>query len=315
MNEKALKQYQRCWFIRAFEQVIAEQAAAGNVPGLVHLSTGSEVADVLLGWHLDWRRDHVTGSHRSHGLALACGAEPVDIAKEIMGRAGGVSDGIAGTQHLMMPEGETSFLTSNGIVGGQVPLAAGAALSAKARDGMDGIGVAVFGDGAANQGAVLETMNLVAALQLPMFFVLYNNGLAQSTSVDTATAGSYVDRAKSFGLHSWSADSADYENCRRVMQQGVAQARRCEPCFMEVAVTRDHGHHFGEAAHGESFDASQPLRAFGDWLREQGMQEKVLRAARRYEEKRARAVIEEAVAAPPLDAQAVPQHGNDSRCG
>ncbi len=236
--------YERCVFIRAFEQEIAALSAAGEVPGLVHLSTGAEVADVALASVLDSGKDQVTGSHRSHGIALAMGASPVRVAQEILGRVGGLSDGLAGTQHLMAPE--NGFLTSNGIVGAQVPLAAGAALTAKTNK-TGGVGVAVFGDGAANQGAVLETMNLAAALELPMIFALYNNGMAQSTPVGHASGETdFKTRAQAFGLLAFDADGADYSACAAQFKQGAESARGCRPTFVEVTVTRDDGHYFGD---------------------------------------------------------------------
>jgi len=294
MNTVVLEHYQRCWFIRCFERAIAKQASAGNVPGLVHLSTGSEVADVLLGHWVDAERDHVTGSHRSHGLALACGANPIAVAKEILGREGGLSDGLAGTQHLLAPE--AGFLTSNGIVGAQVPLAAGAALSAKAA-AIDGTGVAVFGDGAANQGAVLETMNLAVALKLPLLFVLYNNGMAQTTAATDATAGNFCDRARSFDLAAWSADSASYDACSNAVQKAVAHTRTEGPAFLEITVTRDHGHYYGEERNG-GFEHSQAIDEFGEWLVASGVPEKSLSAARQTAKNDAEAAIAEAASAP-----------------
>jgi pyruvate dehydrogenase E1 component alpha subunit len=294
MNTVILEQYKRCWFIRSFERAIAEQASAGNVPGLVHLSTGSEVADVLLGHCVNAGRDHVTGSHRSHGLALACGAKPVAVAKEILGRQGGLSEGLAGTQHLLAPE--AGFLTSNGIVGAQVPLAAGAALSAKAAAN-GGIGVAVFGDGAANQGAVLETMNLAVALKLPLLFVLYNNGMAQTTAATDATAGNFCDRARSFDLVAWSADSASYEVCSNAVHQAVKHTRTEGPAFLEITVTRDHGHYYGDERDGR-FEPSQAIEKFGDWLAANGVPEKNLDVARQTAKNDAEAAIAEAASAP-----------------
>ena len=293
MDPKALKHYEKCWFIRSFEAAIAAAAAVGKVPGLVHLSTGSEVADVLLGHHLDWRRDKVTGSHRSHGIALACGTEPLDIAKEILGKKGGLSDGLGGTQHLIATSGETSFLMSNGIVGAQVPIAAGAALTAKSK-GLGGIGVAVFGDGAANQGAVFETMNLAVVLKLPLLFIMYNNGMAQSTAIKAATESDLLDRARSFGLNAWKTDSNDYASCEKILHQGLAHARRSEPSFVEVMVSRDHGHYYAE---GEDFGASPAMTSFEKTLLEKGVNAGVLSAAQKSARHNAEAIVAQAMEA------------------
>ncbi len=292
MSKTALHHYQRCCFIRAFESAIATQAAAGNVPGLVHLSTGSEVADVVLASHLDSRLDQVTGSHRSHGIALACGAEPLEVAKEILGKEGGLSDGLGGTQHLIAPE--AGFLTSNGIVGAQVPMAAGAALSAKTRaDG--GIGVAVFGDGAANQGAVLETMNLAVVLKLPMLFVMYNNGMAQTTAAATATGGSLIARSESFGLEAYTTDSADYADCIRVFGKAVQTARRGTAACVDVAVTRDHGHYFGDGD-ADDFQASTAMKSLEKYILNQSISLDSLTAAKNRAQEDAVAVVAQAAA-------------------
>lgn len=293
MDHNALKHYEKCWFIRSFEAAIAEAAAAGKVPGLVHLSTGSEVADVLLGEQLDWRRDKVTGSHRSHGIALACGTEPLDVAKEILGKKGGLSDGLGGTQHLIATSGETSFLSSNGIVGAQVPIAAGAALSAKSK-GLGGIGVAVFGDGAANQGAVFETMNLAVVLKLPMLFVMYNNGMAQSTAIEMATGSDFQERAKSFGLGTFKTDSSDYEDCQKALQQSVALARDSQPCFIEISVSRDHGHYFAE---GTDFGAAPAMASLEKTFLSQGVKLEDLMAARSSASQKAAATVAQAMEA------------------
>lgn len=244
MTDQPLYHYELCVFIRAFEHEIAAMSDAGEVPGLVHLSTGAEVADVSLAGVLDPATDKVTGSHRSHGIALAMGADPEKVAREILGRAGGLSDGLAGTQHLIAPE--SGFLASNGIVGAQVPLAAGAALTAKTQQ-TGGVGVAVFGDGAMNQGAVLETMNLAVALGLPMVFALYNNGMAQSTPTRTTdTSAGFSARAASFGLATFEASGHDYRACVSAMNRAVSCAREGRPAFVEVSVTRDDGHYHGD---------------------------------------------------------------------
>ncbi len=244
MSLNLLKLFEKACFIRAFEYEIARQCDAGEVPGLAHLSTGTEIADAALADALNPTIDRVTGSHRSHGLALAMGADPIKVAKEILGRVGGLSDGMAGTQHLIAPE--SGFLTSNGIVGAQVPLAAGAALTAKTMK-TGGVGVAVFGDGAANQGAVLEAMNLAVALALPMVFVLYNNGVAQTTSAAFAGgSGSFIQRAASFGLNAFVADGCDIRLCCDALERATASARAFKPAFIEVGVGRDDGHYYGE---------------------------------------------------------------------
>lgn len=242
-----LELYSKASFIRAFELHVAVAAEAGHVPGLVHLCTGAELVEVAICSQLKGPRDQVTGSHRSHGLALAMGANPTAIAAEIMGRKGGISKARGGTQHLMAPR--NGFLTSNGIVGAQVPLAAGAALTAKMMDAR-GIAVTFFGDGAANQGAVFETINLAVALELPLLFVLENNGLGQSTSVQYASGGSdLLKRAAGFGIKTASMDGYDGANCLNVAADIVEYVRKNgKPALIEAKVPRLSGHYFGEKA-------------------------------------------------------------------
>jgi len=245
--QNLLDLYAKASFIRAFELHIAVAAEAGHVPGLVHLCCGAELAEVAICSLLKGPRDQVTGSHRSHGLALAMGADPTAVAAEILGRKGGLSKARGGTQHLIAQR--DGFLGSNGIVGGQVPIAAGAALTAKMMEA-GGIAVTFFGDGAANQGAVLETMNLAVALELPLLFVMENNGLGQSTSSDYASGGADLSaRAASFGLKTALMDGFDGIDCLRVAKVITDYVRNSgKPAFLEAKVPRLSGHYFGEKA-------------------------------------------------------------------
>ena len=304
MTSDDLTLYRTAYFIRCFELEIAHQADKGEVPGLVHLCTGAEVAEVSLVSTLDIAVDQVTGSHRSHGLALAVGANPLEVAKEILGRAGGLSNGLGGTQHLMAPE--NGFLASNGIVGAQVPLAAGAALSAKVR-GTNGIGVAVFGDGAANQGAVLETMNLAVSLKLPILFVLENNGFGQSTASKYASGGaSYAERARAFGLMAESTDGFDHRVCHSAIQKLVDVVRGGAPAFLEVSVPRLSGHYHGEDAAYMTAQAEQdPLQHMRAALLDEGVTPSALNTVEDAEKKRAATIVAEAACAPSLNPQQI----------
>jgi len=245
--KQLLDLYAKASFIRAFELHIAVASEAGHAPGLVHLCCGAELAEVAICAGLEGAKDQITGSHRSHGLALAMGVDPVAVAAEILGRKGGLSKARGGTQHLIAPE--NGFLASNGIVGAQVPIAAGAALTAKTL-GSCAIAATFFGDGAANQGAVLETMNLAVALELPLLFVLENNGLGQSTSADYASGGAnLLARAESFGLKTAAMDGHNGANALRVAAEMVEFVRASgKPAFIEARIPRLSGHYFGEKA-------------------------------------------------------------------
>ncbi len=256
MDESHYQIYRTACQIRAFEDAIARAADQGQVPGLAHLCTGAEILEATICTTL-LDNDFVTGSHRSHGLAIGCGADTYTTAAEIFGKAAGLSGGFGGTQHLVAAK--SGFLTSNGIVGAQVPLAAGAALTAKTlKNG--GIGIGVFGDGAANQGAVLETMNLAVALDLPLLFILENNGIGQSTSAEYASGGTSLSkRAKAFGLRVETLQSSEVERTLKLIPKLINDIRSTgKPVFLEAFVPRLSGHYYGEQ---QDFgkDTSDPL--------------------------------------------------------
>jgi pyruvate dehydrogenase E1 component alpha subunit len=230
-------------FIRAFENGMADLAREGAVPGLLHLSNGSEVAELMLARYLNAETDKVFGSHRSHSLALSGGVDAGALALEILGLKGGLADGVGGTQHIL--SAETLFMSSNGIVGAQVPHALGAALSAKTMK-TGGIGVAVFGDGASNQGAVFESLNLATVLNLPALFFVENNGLAQSTDSSELTAGQGVAvRTRSFGMPTEQVDGYDLYTLDQTLERVIGYVRDASmPAMIEVFVPRLSGHYF-----------------------------------------------------------------------
>ncbi|MBV1900777.1 MAG: thiamine pyrophosphate-dependent dehydrogenase E1 component subunit alpha [Kordiimonadaceae bacterium] len=245
MHGNLLAIYKDALRIRAFEKAIGVMADAGHVPGLAHLCLGAEVLQATVCTALNNKTDHVNGSHRSHGIALASGASPFKVAAEILGREDGLSGGLGGTQHLFAPE---QGMASNGIVGAQVPLAAGAALTAKTL-GTHGIAVCFFGDGAANQGAVLETLNLAAVLSFPLLFILENNGYGLSTSSSYASAGvNLTERAKAFGLESISLPSDPITDQIEQIHTAINIVRtESRPLFLEVPIPRLTGHYHGDA--------------------------------------------------------------------
>lgn len=298
--------FEKAHFIRAFELEIAALSEAGDVPGLVHLCLGAELFEAALCSALEGPRDQVTGSHRSHGLALAMGADPVAVAAEILGLSGGLSEGLGGTQHLLAPE--EGFLTSNGIVGGQVPLAAGAALSAKTLK-TGGIGVAVLGDGATNQGAVFETMNLAVALKLPLLFVIENNGFGQSTAASYASGGiSPLARARGFGLAASQVDGGDIVAVIKTVDRLVSWVRETgSPALIEASVPRLSGHYHGDKQVYRSMEDGHddPLELFEDTLLRAGMSATESHALATDTRARAREAVRKAADAPDGSAEAM----------
>ena len=184
LNQEIAKLYfERMLTIRYAEEALAQEWKADRIPGMLHLACGHEAVAVGVASQLNNQIDQITASHRGHGAAIAMGVPLSPMIAEIFG-LDGLNRGFGGTQHLAAPQ--HGFLTANGIVGGQVPLAAGAALSAKILM-TGGIAVAFLGDGAMNQGSVLETLNLVKILSLPLLFVVEDNGIGATIGSDYST--------------------------------------------------------------------------------------------------------------------------------
>ncbi|RMH22692.1 MAG: thiamine pyrophosphate-dependent dehydrogenase E1 component subunit alpha [Gemmatimonadetes bacterium] len=158
--------------IRRAEEVIGDLVTAGEVRCPCHLAIGQEACAAGVALALDPGRDRAFGAHRSHGHYLALGGSLEALFAEIFGRASGCSGGMGGSMHLIAPE--RGLLGTVPIVGATVPLAVGAALAARL-DGSDAVAVAFFGDGAAEEGVVQESLNLAASERLPVLFACENN--------------------------------------------------------------------------------------------------------------------------------------------
>ncbi|SEJ92776.1 thiamine pyrophosphate-dependent enzyme [Achromobacter sp. NFACC18-2] len=243
-------------WIRAFEEAVLELAAEGLVHGPAHSSVGQEggaVGSVLaLG-----AGDQINGSHRGHHQFLAKALQHVapqgldprnpltpaidevlhKTLAEIMGLADGYCRGRGGSMHLRWLE--AGALGTNAIVGGGVPLAAGAAWAHK-HAGTDRVAVTYFGDGAVNIGSVLETMNLTAAWKTPLCFFIENNRYAVSTTVEESTAEPRLSaRGLAFNIPSWKVDGMDPLAVHLAMSEAVAHMRAGKgPTIVEVDVYR-----------------------------------------------------------------------------
>ena len=243
-------------WIRAFEEAVLELAAEGLVHGPAHSSVGQEggaVGSVLaLG-----AGDQINGSHRGHHQFLAKALQhvapqgldprnPINAAvdevlqrtlAEIMGLAQGYCRGRGGSMHLRWLE--AGALGTNAIVGGGVPLAAGAGWAHK-HAGTDRVAVTYFGDGAVNIGSVLETMNLTAAWKTPLCFFIENNRYAVSTTVEESTAEPRLSaRGLAFNIPSWQVDGMDPLAVYLAMSEAVAHMRAGKgPTIVEVDVYR-----------------------------------------------------------------------------
>jgi len=244
-RDDLLSAYRTMRVIRTFEEKVAEEFAANNVPGFVHLSVGQEASAVGVLAHLG-DGDYVATTHRGHGHCIAFGSDPRAMMLEIFGRDGGLCKGKGGSIHIA--DVRRGMLGANGIVGGGAPLCVGAALAIKSR-GEKGVALVFIGDGASNQGHVFEAMNLAAVWQVPVVFVYENNHYAESTGADYAVAcRDLVKRAEGFGMTGTMIDGHDYFAVHAAAGEVIAQVRDSgKPALIEIKLDRFRGHFEGDA--------------------------------------------------------------------
>ncbi len=239
-----LEAYRRMRTIREFEDRVHDEFSAGNIPGFVHLYAGEEASGVGVCMHLT-DRDSIASTHRGHGHCIAKGVEPDGMMKEIFGKKGGVCGGKGGSMHIA--DLSKGMLGANGIVGAGGPLACGAALTAKTLK-TGGVAVAFYGDGASNQGAILESYNLAKIWNLPVLFVAEDNGYAESTASSWSVAGSQLKRAEGFGIPARLVDGHDFFEVYEVAGEMIERARAGGgPSLLHVKLNRYYGHFEGDA--------------------------------------------------------------------
>ena len=243
-SEELMRAYRGMCTIREFEERVHKEFATGQIPGFVHLYAGEEASAVGVCMQLT-ERDHIASTHRGHGHAIAKGCDVVGMMKEIFGRQGGLCKGKGGSMHIA--DISKDMLGANGIVGGGPPLVCGAALAAKVKHTND-LAVAFFGDGAFNQGTTLESMNFASVYQLPVFFVLEDNGYAESTSSSWSIGGhNPVRRAEGFGIPGTRVDGHDFFAVYRAAKEAVERIRAgVGPQFLHIEFTRYYGHFEGD---------------------------------------------------------------------
>jgi pyruvate dehydrogenase E1 component alpha subunit len=227
--------------IRYMEQAAAELWRDGLISGEMHMGIGEEAVAAGVAAHLD-DGDALLVDHRSTPPFVARGVDPEAILRELLGDPQGLDDGRAGHMHLMSPEHR---IAASGIVGSAGPVACGFGLSAQVR-GDGSIAVAFFGDGAVNEGMLMEAMNLAAAWRLPVLFVCKDNRWAISTRSSAVTGGSLHKRAAGFGLPVVAVDGGDVRAVWRTAGEAVRRVRRGRPVFMVARVHRPTGHFLGD---------------------------------------------------------------------
>ncbi len=242
-----LKSYRKMREIREFEDRVHKEFATGKLPGFVHLYSGEEAVAVGICENLN-DKDQLGSTHRGHGHCIAKGVDIMGMMAEIYGKKTGTCGGKGGSMHIA--DLDRGMMGANGIVGAGPPLICGASLASKLRkDGS--VGVVFFGDGASNQGTNFESMNLAVTLDLPMVFVLENNGYAEATSTKySAKVGSdnIADRARGFGMPAVTVDGNDFFAVHEAGTAAIERARKGGgPTFIECKTLRYFGHFEGDA--------------------------------------------------------------------
>jgi TPP-dependent pyruvate/acetoin dehydrogenase alpha subunit len=242
-NERRQDLLRRILEIRRFEESVKQQLRAGLIPGSVHLSIGHEGA-IAGGCAALEESDYVIGTHRSHGHPIAKGAALGPLMAELMGREGGVCKGKGGSMHLT--DHAVGVMGESGIVGGGLPLAAGAGLSAKVL-GNGRVCLCFFGDGASNEGSFHESLNLAAIWKLPVVYLCENNLYGATTpACNVVSVEDIADRAAGYGIPGVVVDGQDAEAVFAVSEEAVARARAGDgPSLIEAKTYR-----YGEHAEG-----------------------------------------------------------------
>lgn len=233
-----LQLFERMLLIRRAEETLAAMCKQGKLPGAVHLYIGQEASGVGTCSVLT-DRDWITSTHRGHGHFLAKGGDLKSMFAEIWGKREGICKGMGGSMHVA--DLSKGILGANGIVGGGFAIATGAAFGASLR-GDDRVAVCFFGDGAANQGVFMESMNVSSVWKLPTIFLCENNGVSEFTVSSTVTGGKLVDRAAAF-MPTVVVDGNDVLAVQAAVKEAVDRARRGEgPSYVETQTYRIHGH-------------------------------------------------------------------------
>jgi pyruvate dehydrogenase E1 component alpha subunit len=226
--------------IRRFEERAGEMYAKAKVGGFLHLAIGEE-ATIVGACRAMRDDDYLISTYRSHGHALARGADANRVMAELFGREEGVSHGRGGSMHMF--DREKRFMGGYGIVGGNLPLAAGMALSSDYQ-GLDEVTVCVFGDGAANQGTFGETLNLAALWKLPVVFMVTNNQYGMGTALERHSAVTDLHRrGDGLGVPGLRCDGMDVVETYEVMREAIRRTREeRQPLLVEAITYRFRGH-------------------------------------------------------------------------
>ena len=258
-KEQLLSMYRMMVTIRRFEETLRDLFFQGQVPGFVHVSIGEEAVPTGVCAALS-DRDYITTTHRGHGHMLAKGGKPKQMMAELFGKRTGYCKGKGGSMHIVSYE--LGIFGANGIVGGGIPIATGAALASSFR-GNEAVAVSFFGDGASNEGTFHESLNLAGLWKLPVIFVCQNNCYAEFTPTSESTAVKDIAvRAQGYNMPGVVVDGNDVLAVYEVIKTAVDRAKRGDgPTLVEAKTYRWEGHVVGEQAFVGEYRAAEEIAA------------------------------------------------------
>lgn len=265
-----LSMYRRMNEIRQFEQTIYRLYMDGKLPGFMHVSIGQEAVPVGVCMALR-SDDYITSTHRGHGDTIAKGLDIKAAMAELWGRSTGACHSKGGSMHIT--DVSKGILGANGIVSAGMPIAVGAALSAKRR-GTDQLCACFFGDGAFAEGNMHESLNIANLWKLPVIFVRQNNQYAESNpNKNYQGVPDILAWAASYGMPAERVDGNSVLDVRIAVQRAIARARAGEgPSFIECETYRWYGHNIGDPGTGrpveeiEAWKARDPIKLFRQHL-------------------------------------------------
>ena len=269
-KEKLIDMYRVMVRIRTFEERAYKDFTGGRIPGILHLYTGEEA--VATGACANLRPDdYITSTHRGHGHVIAKGAKTDRMMAELHGKKTGYCRGRGGSMHIA--DTDIGILGANGIVGGGITIAGGAALSAQKR-GTDQVCLCFFGDGASNTTRFHEGVNLASIWKLPVVYIIENNLYGETTHVSSVmNVPNVADRACAYGIPGKIVDGNDVLAVYEAVGEAVARARKGEgPTIIECKTYRWHGHYIGDPEtykpkeEAEEWKKKDPIPRFRKYL-------------------------------------------------
>lgn len=275
-KDQLISAYKDMLLSRKLEERCANEYRSGCIGGFCHLYTGQEAISAAIKY-AKTKNDHLVTAYRCHAFALAFG-EPVEaIFAELFGRKIGSSKGKGGSMHIFSPE--NNFWGGHGIVGAQVSLGTGIGFAAKYKN-TGGIAIACMGDGAINQGQVYESFNMAGLMDLPVLYIVENNGYAMGTSTirHSASGNDFSTRGMPFGIEGRRVDGMNFLHTYEVVHEMLNQIRKTSrPMLLQCDTYRYRGHSMSDPAkyrekeEVEEYKSRDPIKTLETSLLDDGL--------------------------------------------